>query len=96
MFELTAALLRVLECVTIDAPLQFLNSDVNLTRLCESLLFALHRTTEGPDAKNFRETIEQHGNSPRQRLTDRSARRRRRSERQKHKMEKGRPDSVNK
>lgn len=43
----------MLEFVAYESPATFLDSEMNLTRLTESLLFVLNRTTSGPDAKIF-------------------------------------------
>ena len=52
MAELSCALHVILEFLTLRLPQAFLGgSDLNLTRLCELLLFALNHTVAGPDGR---------------------------------------------
>jgi len=53
MFDFSFTLLRMLEFVSFELPGVFMDQDMNLTRLCESLIFVLNRTTTGPDSKLF-------------------------------------------
>jgi Kip1 ubiquitination-promoting complex protein 1 len=53
MFDFSFTLLRVLEFVSHEVPSIFLDQEMNLTRLSESLIFVLNRTTTGPDSKLF-------------------------------------------
>jgi len=53
MFDFSFTLLRMLEFVAYELPGVFLDQDMNLTRLSESLIFVLNRTTTGPDSKLF-------------------------------------------
>lgn len=59
MFELTVNLERILEFLTQTLPDVFLDEEegINLRRLCESVLFVLSHTTEGPDAVLFDKTL---------------------------------------
>ncbi|KAK3240182.1 hypothetical protein CYMTET_49961, partial [Cymbomonas tetramitiformis] len=58
MFELSVNLGRILEFLTLRlAPLFLEGCEMNLTRLCESLVFLLSHTTCGPDAHLFDNTL---------------------------------------
>lgn len=57
MFELSVTLLKMIEFISIELPLTFLNFEMHITRLCETLIFVLNRTTTGPDAKIFDEML---------------------------------------
>jgi Kip1 ubiquitination-promoting complex protein 1 len=60
MFELSVNLERILEFLTLHLWHVFLDADaeMNLTRLCESLVFLLNHTTCGPDARLFESTLQ--------------------------------------
>lgn len=54
MYELSCNLLRILEFLSLQLPHIFLKgAEMNLTRLCELLLFVLSHTVAGPDAGLF-------------------------------------------
>jgi len=53
MLEFSSALLQMIEFVSQEVPSAFLDQDINLARLSESLIFVLNRTTTSPDSKLF-------------------------------------------
>lgn len=57
-FELSVNLARILEFLTLELSQVFLiSSEMNLTRLCESLVFLLNHTTCGPEARLFERCV---------------------------------------
>eukprot|EP01113_Clastostelium_recurvatum_P010212 TRINITY_DN15028_c0_g1_i1.p1 TRINITY_DN15028_c0_g1~~TRINITY_DN15028_c0_g1_i1.p1 ORF type:complete len:1218 (-),score=158.09 TRINITY_DN15028_c0_g1_i1:25-3678(-) len=53
MFELSANLLRLVEIISREVPLCFLQNELNGTRLAELLVFVANRTAGGHDAQMF-------------------------------------------
>eukprot|EP01119_Soliformovum_irregulare_P023658 TRINITY_DN830_c0_g1_i1.p1 TRINITY_DN830_c0_g1~~TRINITY_DN830_c0_g1_i1.p1 ORF type:complete len:1131 (+),score=360.09 TRINITY_DN830_c0_g1_i1:101-3493(+) len=53
MFDLSVSLARLLEFITKEVPMAFIEQSMNMLRLTELIAFILNRVTVGPDAKNF-------------------------------------------
>jgi hypothetical protein len=53
----------MIEFIALEVPDGFLNQEINITRLAESLLFILNRTTIGADATQFDSLLSQYGKS---------------------------------
>jgi Kip1 ubiquitination-promoting complex protein 1 len=64
MFELSCNLERILEFFTQELPMAFLQGpEMNLTRLCELIVFVLNHTTCSADALYFDSSVRQQGQS---------------------------------
>lgn len=47
----------MLEFISLELPQAFVDHEMNITRLAETIIFVLNRSTTGPDSKTFEDML---------------------------------------